>query len=234
MKRRMIVGTYMAGLLALVGCGIGSAGTQTRVEASQATAGGDATARVETASAEQPTVSEAATDYDRPGFVTQVDDEGRLWVWAEGEDREQPGKHVTFVSAGPDGRTVKAIDRETGVAYLVSKPGFKVAVEDGRLWVWREDEAMEKPGKHVTMVGVGPRGMTLKAIDRETLVAYQTAAEGFTTEIAEDGRLWVWPEGEAAEKPGKHVTVVGRGPMGLTVKAIDRETVEAYLAAVER
>ncbi len=161
--------------------------------------------------------------YAKPGFVTEIED-GRLWVLRPGEQKS--GKHVTLVGKGPAGMTIKAPEKETALEYLAAKPGFVTEIEDGRLWVLRPGE--QKSGKHVTLVGKGPAGMTIKAPEKETALEYLAAKPGFVTEI-EDGRLWVLRPGE--QKSGKHVTLIGKGPAGMTVKALDRETAEAYLAA---
>lgn len=60
---------------------------------------------------------------------------------------------------------------------------------------------------------------------------------GFVTEVA-NGRLWVFAEGsEAYQEFQQHgelkevVTRIGAGPEGMTVKAADGATIDAYLAA---
>lgn len=59
------------------------------------------------------------------------------------------------------------------------KPGFVTKVEDGRLWVFKagskELADMEKsglPAVHVSKIGEGPEGMTLKAVSNDILDAY--------------------------------------------------------------
>lgn len=59
------------------------------------------------------------------------------------------------------------------------KPGFVTKVEDGRLWVFREDsaelkdfEAHGEPAKQFTEVGNGPDGMTVKSGDPQALKDY--------------------------------------------------------------
>lgn len=73
-----------------------------------------------------------------------------------------------------------------------------------------------------------------EATEHDTL-----AKPGFVTHI-EDGRLWVFragsPELAAFEQAGelaKHVIRPGAGPGGMTIKAPDIETLQAYLAAKE-
>ncbi|MEX2673814.1 MAG: hypothetical protein WD294_17075 [Phycisphaeraceae bacterium] len=188
---------------------------------------------------EQPTaVTEVATEavheHDRPGFVTSVEDDRLLWVWPDGAEREKPVKQVRLVGAGPDGLTIVAPDQETATRYLATKPGYQIDLAENRLWVWRDDQQPEKTAKQVRMVAAGPRGTTLVGQDRQTLVDYLTAADGFVTEVDEDGRLWVWSEGEEQGKPAKQVRMVGAGPMGLTLVSPARDTLEGYLAAVGR
>jgi hypothetical protein len=101
--------------------------------------------------------------------------------------------------------------------------------DDGRLWVLRTGE--EKSEKHITLVGAGPQGMTVKALDRATALEYMATKSGFEVEVDEDGRLWIFRSGQPHEKSEKHVTRVGAGPLGTTIKALDRETLDAYMAA---
>lgn len=194
--------------------------------------------------------SETIRDYlvARAGFVTKFED-GRLWVFRTGSkelgDFEKHGelaKHVIRPGAGPQGVTLKSPDAETLDAYVLAKPGFVTVIEDGRLWVFRagsKDLAdFEKHGelaKHVVRPGAGPGGMTIKAPDNETIAAYIVAREGFKT-ILEDGRVWVFRAGSKDlvdfQKHGelaKHVVRPGAGPDGMTIKAPDAETIDAYL-----
>ena len=106
------------------------------------------------------------------------------------------------------------------------KAGFEVEVDDGRLWVLKPGE--EKSGKHVTLIGAGPHGMTVRALERDTALEYIAAKPGFEVEV-EDGRLWVLKPGQ--EKSGKHVTLIGAGPQGMTLRALDQVTALEYLAA---
>lgn len=123
-----------------------------------------------------------------------------------------------------------------------NKRGFVTCEEDGRLWVFTTDSSklgeFLKGGelaKHVIRPGAGPAGMTLKSPDAETIDAYVTAKSGFVTKIV-DGRLWVFREGakelEAFAEGGelaKHVIRPGAGPLGMTIKSPDAETIDAYL-----
>jgi len=69
--------------------------------------------------------------YNKPGFATEVDEDGRLWVFKQGGDKEKSEKHITLVGAGPDRMTVKAVDKGTALEYLATKPGFVAeAVEE--------------------------------------------------------------------------------------------------------
>jgi len=129
-----------------------------------------------------------AADYARPGFVTKVED-GRLWVFIPGskelanfEKHGELAKHVIRPAAGPNRITVKGPDTNTVDAYLLAKPGFITRIEDGRLWVFKVDskelEKFEKHGelaKHVIRPAAGPKRMTLKAPDAETVDAYLAA-----------------------------------------------------------
>lgn len=126
--------------------------------------------------------------YAKPGFHTQIED-GRLWVFREGakelEDFNAKGelaKHVIRPAAGPGGITLKAPDAETITLYLAGKPGYFLAMEDGRMWVFKEGSkeledfrAKGELAKHVIRPGAGPGGMTLKAPDAQTLDDYLAA-----------------------------------------------------------
>ena len=183
----------------------------------------------------------------RPGFRTLVRD-GRVWIFAEGAPEladflagAEPAKHVTFPGAGPAGITLKTIDRDTLLAWSAARPGFVTAIVDGRVWVFRpgteelaEFERYGEPAKHVTRPGVGPRGATVKAPDGETLTEFVVARDGFET-LRVDGRLWVFETGSEAlaafrahGEPAAHVTLVGVGPLGLTLKGPDRDTLDRY------
>jgi len=161
----------------------------------------------------------------KAGFELAMED-GRLWVLRAGQERSE--KHVTLVGAGPNRMTIKSADKATAYAYLAAKPGFDVEVEDGRLWVLAPGQTRSE--KHVTFVGAGPARLTLKALDRETALLYLASKPGFDVQLDDDGRLWVFREGQHTERSEKHITRVGAGPMRTTVKANDRATLDAYLA----
>jgi 1,2-phenylacetyl-CoA epoxidase PaaB subunit len=184
----------------------------------------------------------------KAGFVTRLVDD-RLWVFRTGsadfaafEKDGELAKHVIRPGAGSNGMTIKAPDAETIEAYLTAKPGFVTQPVEGRLWVFRADSEelaeFQKNGelaKHVVMPSAGPGGVTLKAPDTETINAYLAAAEGFVTRLV-DGRIWVFragcPELAEFEKSGelaKQVVRPGAGPLGMTIKAPDAETIELYL-----
>ncbi len=161
----------------------------------------------------------------RDGFNTHIED-GRVIVTRPGGP-EFTEKHVTFIGAGPRGMTVKAPDRETALAYIAWKPGFRTEVVDGRLWVFTEGQ--EHSEKHTTFIGAGPRGMTLKALDRETAVNYIIARDGFETYL-EGERMWVLGPGE--EESEKKITLINAGPRGMTVYGVSRSTLDAYLSGM--
>jgi len=127
----------------------------------------------------------------KPGFYTTIED-GRIWVFESGSESlaeykkmGEPAKNVTWIGEGPRGATIKSDSSETLLAYVASVPGFKVYPEDGRLWVFREgSEAHQQfltvgePAKNVTLVGEGPRGVTVRAADRSVALAYLAAVSG--------------------------------------------------------
>ncbi|MFO7764882.1 MAG: hypothetical protein R6V33_00465 [Pelovirga sp.] len=127
------------------------------------------------------------TGFDRPGYVTGVED-GRLWVFQAGTKEAQaytaskskPAKHVVRPAAGPNGMTVRAPELGIIDGYLMSKPGFVTSVEDGRLWVFKDGSkeadayiaTKSKPAKHVVRPAAGPNGMTIRAPEFEVIDAY--------------------------------------------------------------
>ena len=124
------------------------------------------------------------------------------------------------------------------------KPGYVTKIVDGRLWVFKKDskelskfESHGELAKHVIRPGAGPNKMTIKAPDRDTIVEYMGAKEGFVVQ-AVDNRLWVFiPNSKSLKKfrehgeLAKHVIRPAAGPGRITLKAPDRETIEKYLAA---
>lgn len=202
-----------------------------------------------------PTALEAkqtVTGHDRPGYVT-YEVGGRLWVFREdSRDLEafrkqgEPAKSVTLPGQGPGGISLRGTDRETLDAYLLAKPGFAAALEGERLWVfpagcdsWKDFLKNGPPAKSVTRVGQGPGGRSIRAADLETIQAYMAARPGFET-VIRGGRIWVsragskdWADYQERGEPARSITRVGVGPMGLSVRASDIETIEAYLHALE-
>ncbi len=128
-----------------------------------------------------------------------------------------------------------------------AKYGFVTQEKDGRLWVFRwgskelkDYRSKGELAKHVTLVGSGPNGMTLKVPDVETANDYLYGKPGFVAWADKDGRLWVFKRDSkelqdyyAKGELAKHVTRIGAGPKSMTVKAPDTATVDAYLAAKE-
>lgn len=187
----------------------------------------------------------------KPGFVTIAGDENRVWIFKQGSDalktflkHGEPAKLAAWPAAGPMGMTIQSADTETLADYVVSKPGFFTKVDDGRIWVFKEGSDQLKqfleegePAKMAIRPAAGPRGMTVKGPDQDTLLAYLLTTDGFHVSI-DDGRIWVFREGSEALKqfkkegePEKIVIRPAAGPLGMTVKGPDNETVDAYLRA---
>lgn len=66
----------------------------------------------------------AASQYDKPGYVTKVED-GRLWVFAEGskelaqfEQHGEPAISVSRIGEGPEGMTLRGPSADVVDAYL--------------------------------------------------------------------------------------------------------------------
>jgi len=115
-----------------------------------------------------------SSPYAKEGWEVEViEDTGHLWALRPGEEKSE--KHTTLIKAGPDDRTVKALDFATAVEYIADRDGFDVNVdaENRRIWVLRPGE--EESEKHVTLIGAGPMGMSLKSLDMETIEAYMNA-----------------------------------------------------------
>jgi hypothetical protein len=202
-------------------------------------------------------VSSVVTSHDhfaaahvRPGYIT-FEDEGRLWVFAAESKgvtdflaHGEPAKSVTWIGEGPGGMSLKSDEADTMLGYIASKPGYRVFVDDGRLWVFNEtSDALKEylqhgePAKSVTWIGEGPRGATLRSDSAETLLAYLAAKPGYR-EFVQDGRVWIFKADskELAEflkhgEPAKSVTWIGEGPRGTTLRSESAETLLAYLAA---
>lgn len=110
-----------------------------------------------------------------------------------------------------------------------AKSGFRTSIEDGRLWVLKDGE--EKAEKHITLIGAGPMSMTIKAANKSTALEYIAAKPGFVTKADDEGRIWIFTADEEVSMPEKHVTRVGAGPRNITLKALNRDVLDAYCAA---
>ncbi len=179
--RFFVLGTIgIFALLVFVGCASSAAPAPPAVEESSATAAPQAK--------EEPAVDLSA--YEREGFVVEMEDE-RLWVFHEGsEDYQQfletgePAKQVVRPKAGPGGITLKSTESSTIDEYLFTLPGFFARMEEGRLWIFKTGtEELEEflrtgePAKQVIRPGGGPYGMTIKAVDVETIDEFMAAFE---------------------------------------------------------
>jgi hypothetical protein len=147
------------------------------------------------------------------------------------------------LSGGERPATQAAAPEATGSPF--GRPGFTVVpAADNRIWVFRdgskEIEELRKHGelvKFVTRPGAGPGRMTVRAPDGDTILAYAAAREGFSTSVRE-GRIWVFRPGskelaefEKSGEPAKSVTRIGAGPLGMTVKGPDPDTITEYLCS---
>ncbi|MEZ5977300.1 MAG: hypothetical protein R3F34_03680 [Planctomycetota bacterium] len=129
------------------------------------------------------------------------------------------------------------------------KDGFFVSEASSKrgrlLWVfaegsqdlaeWRRDGEL---AKSTSLIGAGPAGATLRSGDRDTLLRYLGAKDGFWVDVGHLGRrefLWVFREDSdelreyaANGELGKNVTLIGAGPLGVTLRGGDRETLLEY------
>jgi len=136
------------------------------------------------------TQSVKADAYAKSGFYTELDKDGRLWVFVDGSDDHKsykeagkPAKQVRRPGAGPDGVTIISTEMETITAYLVAQPGFYTNIDkDGRLWVLvdgsddhKSYQEKGKPAKQVRRPGAGPLGLTVISTEMETIDAYLAA-----------------------------------------------------------
>ncbi len=158
----------------------------------------------------------------------------------------ETSESFTMVAAGPAGRSLRSVDRETLLEYLTAKPGFVTIGDEGRVWVFRDGspelEAFRARGgldERVTLLGAGPMNATLLASDRETILEWMAARPGFAV-IADEGRLWVFEEGSEAletfRRDGRldeRVTVIGAGPRNASVQSTDRATILRWMGAAE-
>ncbi len=129
-----------------------------------------------------------ASNYAKPGFVTMRID-NRLWIFredspelAEFQETGEPSHCVTVTDVGPEGMTLRGPDHDTIHSYLCCREGFFVQALDGELWVF-ETESPEleaflrgaRPAEPATLENAGPRGLTLRGADEETLRRYLDA-----------------------------------------------------------
>ncbi|MGE0193405.1 MAG: hypothetical protein AB7T63_15345 [Planctomycetota bacterium] len=139
----------------------------------------------------------------------------------------------------------------------LSRSGFQVFEDDGRIWVLRDGSedlaeylAVGEPAKSVTLIGVGPGGRTVRSSDKATIEAWLGAygmVAGRSTAFGRpgfdvferDGRLWVFASGSkdleeflAHGEPAKSVTLVGAGPEGRTLIGPSREVLDSYRTSI--
>jgi hypothetical protein len=151
----------------------------------------------------------------------------------------------TSAPPAPAAGDAPVVAAEAAAAGPHDRPGFRTFLDDGRVVVFRSDDAeldaftrTRELGKSVTRLGEGPGGATLRAPDHATLDAYLLARPGFATRIV-DGRIWVfaadsddWRQFLRTGDPARAVTRVGAGPNGMTVKGSDAAVLDAWLAAL--
>lgn len=190
--------------------------------------------------------------FDKSAFYSTVS-QGRLWVFRLGsaeltefKTSGEPAKCVTIPGGGPGGMTIKSSSKDVIQDYMTARDGFETKVMDDRLWVFsegtREAENLkngEVSEKHLTRIGVGPMGLTIKSSDRETIDDYLWSKPEFETAVIQD-RLWVfrtnseeWEQFITKGASDKHVTKIGVGTEGLTVKAPDHETIVDYMTKAD-
>jgi hypothetical protein len=140
---------------------------------------------------------------------------------------------------------VASPEPETSLA-MYEKPGFVVKEEEGRLWVFRAGsrelaafEQSGEPARQVIRPAAGPGGMTIKAVDASIIDEYLTTVPGFVVRM-QDGRLWIFRAEsddlagfEQSGEPARQVIRPSAGPFGLTLKSVDFETIDAYLAVYD-
>lgn len=128
-----------------------------------------------------------------------------------------------------------------------SRPGFVTFLNKNVLTVFHLESKdlpkFRKSGdmaKGVIRPAAGPEGLSLKAPDGETIQDYLMTDKQFIVRHV-DGRLWVFRNGSAAfgqyvrdGELAKNVTRVGAGPSGMTLKAPDIETLNLYVAAMQK
>jgi hypothetical protein len=166
-----------------------------------------------------------------------------LAVWAVAAGCKAGSKPPPWAETRPMAAAKDSSPKPSVQGTPYDKPGFATRIQEGRLWVFKQGTKelaeFDKQGelaKHVIRPGAGPKGMTIKAPDAETILAYLAFKPGFAIRV-QDGRIWVFKHGakelEDYDKQGelaKHVIRPGAGPKGMTIKAPDFETIDAYLA----
>lgn len=189
-SKRLVLSLAVAGMVCMAGCQAQDSSSSTQTTSAQSTSAksGSSSSNTKVLTEMKHQVKDVVGSYDRPGFVTKVDD-GRLWIFAEDskelaafKEHGEPAKLVTRIGAGPDGMTIKSPSVEVIDAYLIAKKGFYTKVDEGRLWVFAEDskelaafKEHGEPAMLVTRIGAGPNGMTIKAPSVEVIDAYVNA-----------------------------------------------------------
>ena len=133
--------------------------------------------------------SASGNPYEKPGYVTEVNEDGRLYIVPEGsefateEGIEIPEKNiVTSIGAGPEGMTIRSDSKDTTNGYLAQKEGFVVNINDGRIYVVTTDSPNNHDGvveisekDIITKIGAGVGNMTVRSDSIETINAYLAA-----------------------------------------------------------
>lgn len=123
-----------------------------------------------------------------------------------------------------------------------ARPGFTTAEKEGRLWVFRngsehlaEFQQFGEPAKSITLIGVGPDGMTLRGAEKDVLKAFQYSQPGYYCEIV-DGRMWIFELGDeglseflTSGEPAKSVTLIGEGPEGMSLRGTEKSTLREFM-----
>jgi hypothetical protein len=148
---------------------------------------------------------------------------------------------ASSASAAPQAEEEEMVDLS---AY--ERDGFVVEMEDGRLWVFHEGSedyeqflATGEPAKQVVRPGAGPGGITIKSTESATIDEYLFTLPGYFARM-EDGRLWIFKTGTeeleeflVSGEPAKQVVRPGGGPYGMTIKAVDAEIIDDFMADFE-
>lgn len=175
-----------------------------------------------------------------------------LCVACRSTESAQPTEVASSAAPTADAPAQSSPNPEVGATRLVlasspaarratyEREGFDVYPHEGRLWVFESGSQASKdfangvePAKSVTRI---LPGRTLRSTEGETLVKYLVQRPGFDTAVL-DGRLYVFRAGSEwlakLHSKGDHIvqsSIVGAGPMGMTVRSRDRETIDEYLA----